>query len=131
MILEVVKAVLRKYADSTRSDDETAQHLVQDGRLYEVLQLLAFRTFGGGRWQVTLQEIENEFDSEYQEKYQRLTRSLSADAKERKLYWHLKRCGLFDSLPGDKSLQIVHQALAEVLAAAFMAEDKELSLIHI
>ena len=124
LILEVVKAVLRKYADSTRSEDETAQHLVEDGRLYEVLQLLAFRTFGGGRWQVTLEEIENEFDSEYQERYQRLTRSLSANAKERKLYWHLKRCGLFDSLLGDKSLQIVHQTLAEALVASFMVEDE-------
>ena len=124
LILEVIKAVLKKYVEATRNE-KIVEYLVDHSRLYELLKLLAFRTFGGGRWQVTLDEIEEEFESNYQKRYQKLTRSLSHDQKEDELYNHLKRCGLFDAQSGDMPLQIVHQTLAEALVAAYMVEDKE------
>ena len=118
LLQAVVQAVLEKYASSKREPlTEDWKDAIHRGEFLELLQLLAYRTFDGSRWELTLKNIVRELND------QAYADVLSVPTPPHTIAKHIINCGLFDVV-ANGYMQIVHQALAEVLTAGRLLTEQ-------
>lgn len=116
LLLDAICEVLEKYRRAPRNaeSEHTFNSAIENGRVLELLQLLAFRTFDGTRWLFRIPELVFELGHASYHDFI----SATGASRERTARFIIQS-GLFVQAGQDR-MEIAHQALAEVLVASHL-----------